>query len=248
MKTGDARGRATAISLAIGSGLAVGTFALQQGGVMLPEPVVHVLGVIGFGLIAFGGLLAVFRLNMKQGALGGIATGVVFWVAAWYFLIETHNLVVNGGFEQKLVAWKRQIAPGVDSTAEADSTASCEGSSSLKIAHVTPLRPDAVGVLRQDVRGLRSGQNYTLVFWVKSRRADAGAVFLSVDPKWAERVDVPVGEYDWQKRVKVFNTGTADSFELRVVAQAPGTVWIDGIAIYEGDLRTKKLGRDRCSD
>jgi hypothetical protein len=232
----------------IGSGLAVGTFALQQGGVILPASVVHVLGFIGLSAIAVGGLLAVPRLPARYGAPGGILIGTISWLGVWYFLIAAHSLVENGGFEHKLVAWTWSTAPGVDSTAEVDSTVSCEGSSSLKLAHSTPLRRDAVGVLRQDVRGLRPGQDYTLAFWVKSRRADAGALFLSVDSMWAERVDVPIGEYDWLKRVKVFNTGPAKVFELRIVAQAPGTVWIDGIALYKGDLRAKKLGRERCPD
>lgn len=163
------------------------------------------------------------------------------------------NLVKNGGFEEGISGWGSgyvedlvrngnfppqpkfpYITSGeAKSTGELDTTEHHDGVAAYKVHHVSAQFSHRWGSISQRIVGLRRHTFYVVSFWVKSRGAESGAVFLTPDLKWEKKLPIDGGEYDWRKYELKFNTGESDYIDLRFVAQAPALVWIDDVGVHE---------------
>jgi len=91
-----------------------------------------------------------------------------------------------------------------------------------------------MATVSQRITGLRPNTPYIVKFRVKAKEVSkTGAVFLTVSPTWNPSIDFPAGEYDWTPRKEPFFTEEGTFVDLRFVAQARATVWIDEVQITE---------------
>jgi hypothetical protein len=80
---------------------------------------------------------------------------------------------------------------------------------------------------------LRPRTFYAATFWALVSRAEPKPLFLTADLQWANRTYVENEIAGWREYRHVFNTGDSDYIDLRFVIEAPGTVWIDDVALRE---------------
>ena len=246
---------------ACGIGFAVVAFLLEQADMRLPVWSQVLLWWLAISLFVGAALLCisgpVCRFTKSFPKIGKVFYGVIPPLIALpitafivYLLLYNPSFVHNGGFEKaNLAGWTRDThgKGTVVFRAEEDKDEYCEGSFSARIAYETMPVSGKSGTLSQRVEGLSRNMPYTVVFWVKIDRFAPGAAFLSVDPAWNKRLDIVMMGGQWRKHVDVFTTANG-TFELSFVVLAPAKFWVDGVALYKGDKRGKRLGKDRCPD
>lgn len=199
----------------IGAGLAVLLFVLNRLWPNIRKPILYGVGIVAILLIGVG-IAGLFGLWEKM---------------------LTSPLVKNGGFEHGLAPWRYDQVPGVKAIGEIDSKEKFpQGYSSFRLHYGTEpgFIRDKWAMLSQRITGLRPNTPYIVKFRVKAKEVSkTGAVFLTVSPTWNPTIDFLAGEYDWTPREEPFFTDETTFVDLRFVAQARATIWIDDVQILE---------------
>ena len=217
------------------------------------------LAVIGYGLLLTAGPIrrhvwsglgkthpvdVVLATVLITGALGG--------AGAWFLakqeearLLRDH--VRNGGFEKGADFWVPDgtSGGGADSRGVLDTTDRRSGAAAFRFDHDRQKADGQWRSLSQRISRLRPRTFYAATFWALVSRAEAKPLFLTADAQWAARTYVGNELAGWREYRHVFNTGDSDFIDLRFVIEAPGTVWIDDVALRELRQDRPEPGRPR---
>jgi hypothetical protein len=168
-----------------------------------------------------------------------LITGALGGAGAWFLVKQEaarllQNHVRNGGFEKGADSWLPFVTSGgVDSRGVLDRTDRHSGAAAIRFDHASPKADGQWGSLSQRISRLRPRTFYAATFWALVSRAEPKPVFLTADAQWADRTYVGNEIAGWREYRHVFNTGDSDFIDLRFVIEAPGTVWIDDVALRE---------------
>jgi hypothetical protein len=158
---------------------------------------------------------------------GSFEQGLANWGSGYL-----EDLVRNGNHPQPpQFPWVLNLAPqstGTVDTAEHHGP----GIASFRIVHTSARADDRWGTLSQRITGLRP-HTFVITFWAKVQSSEPKAVFLTASLTWEPNYKIPSGQSDWQQHRFDFNTGQADSIDLRFVAQAPAHLWIDDVRMEQ---------------
>jgi len=228
---------AAVASAVIGYGLlltAEPTRRLVWSGLGRTHPVDIVLAV---ALItgALGGAAAWFLTEQEQARAlqsrvrnGGFENGTDFWGTGYL-----EDRIRNGSFTEELNRLPYIISGGADSHGMLDTTDRHSGVAAFRFDHGSLMANHSWGSLSQRITGLRPRTYYAATFWALVSRAEPRPLFLTADLQWAKRTYVENEIAGWREYRHVFNTGDSDYIDLRFVIEAPGTVWIDDVALRE---------------
>lgn len=158
---------------------------------------------------------------------------------AWAADAETlgTSIVANGSFEQASGAtpdfWQWGAINGAGATFATDPEIAHSGSTSVRIASTSALKPNVYGGVYQTISGITPGSEYVIRVWAKG--SGVGTCWFGGGPGWAARKAFPKGDFDWQQFELRWKAGPADtSFHLRVnVDSATTALWIDDITLQE---------------
>lgn len=159
------------------------------------------------------------------------------------------GLVGEGGFERGLVPpwgtghyesgnfnfgiwWNSSTCR---SFAKMDSAVVHAGRASLRITNLTPGGPNLFGTTAQRIRAVKPNTLYEVTLWARADGlAHDGAVQILVDPGWHMRpLSLPKGTWEWRRFQAQFDSGDLSFMDLRILSQAPGTVWLDDLTLRE---------------
>jgi hypothetical protein len=227
---------------------AVASAVIGYGLLLTAEPTRH---LVWSGLGRTHPLDIVLAVALITGALGG--------TAAWFLIKQEdaralQNRVRNGGFENGMDFWGTGyledrirndkvaegltrlpyvISGGADSQGVLDTTDRHSGVAAFRFDHGSATADTSWGSLSQRITRLRPRTVYAATFWALVSRAEPKPLFLTTDLQWATRTYVENEIAGWREYRHVFNTGDSDHIDLRFVIEAPGTVWIDDVALRE---------------
>jgi hypothetical protein len=71
---------------------------------------------------------------------------------------------------------------------------------SFRIQHASGRKDDHWGTIAQRLNGLKPHTLYRIRFWVKSKAAEPGAVFVTADLTWGKNHPIQGGRYDWRRK------------------------------------------------
>lgn len=169
-------------------------------------------------------------------------------------LIDTDNLLNNGGFEEDLEFWgtgyyETDVYKGsqgkfwasrvgmaietmkiADVMGKIDSDIRKSGVKSFKITNNSPLEAHIYGSMSQRITGLMKNTDYIVSFWAKTERADRSTFEITTDLKWLKRKYIEAGTYDWKQFSHVFNTEDNTFIDFRIISEKRGTVWVDDMS------------------
>lgn len=159
------------------------------------------------------------------------------------------GLAAEGGFERGLVPpWgtghyeSGNFSFGIwwnsstcRSFAKMDGAVTHAGRASLRITNLTPAGGHLFGTTAQRIRAVKPNTLYEISVWARADSlAQNGAVMFVVDPAWHVRpLSLPAGTWDWKRFRAQFDSGDLSFMDLRILSQAPGTVWLDDLALRE---------------
>jgi hypothetical protein len=227
---------------------AVASAVIGYGLLLTAEPTRH---LVWSGLGRTHPLDIVLAVALITGALGG--------TSAWFLIKQEEaralqNRVRNGGFENGTDFWgtgyledrirSDNVAEGLkrlpyiisgdaDSQGGVDTTDRHSGVAAFRFDHGSAKADNSWGSLSQRITRLRPRTSYAATFWALVSRAEPKPLFLTTDLQWATRTYVENEIAGWREYRHVFNTGDSDHIDLRFVIEAPGTVWIDDVALRE---------------
>ena len=167
-----------------------------------------------------------------------LVTGALGGAGAWFLHKQEEarllrNLVRNGGFEQGTDLWGAGSSSGADSRGVLDTTDRHSGMAAFRFDHGSPKTEDQWSSLSQRVARLRPRTSYAATFWALVEQAEPKPLFLTADRQGTNRAYVENAVAGWREYRLVFDTGDSDHIDLRFVIEAPGTVWIDDVALRE---------------
>jgi hypothetical protein len=152
------------------------------------------------------------------------------------------NLLLDGGFEQGLVApWGTGVyepRPTIFwGAADADGTVVTDvvhaGKKAFKIVNRTAKKPAIYKTFSQRVT-LTKGAPYCLSWWGREDNAAAGLLSLTWEKTFAGRLTMPAGSTTgWGQWAASFNAEDA-AVDIRVLSENTGTAWIDEIYLTPG--------------
>ncbi len=189
--------------------------------------------------------------------LGGLSTGIVWHFKVYALLgsLETDpsneatakpygwgrlsgNPLQNTGFEEDGAYWFSQgqlWQPdfGRPVTAYIDSNIRFAGNKSLKIVSDFQVNPDRYKISGYQDPPKAANTDYLVRFWARAIGAEAGSFFLilDMDDDWNERLSIRKGTYNWTQFARIYNTGPRNNFQISLVCQGPGTIWVDNIEV-----------------
>ena len=166
-----------------------------------------------------------------------LVTGALGGAGAWFLFRQeearlSRNLVRNGGFEKGTDFWGAGSSSGADVRGALDMTDRHSGVTAFRFDHGSPETGDQWGSLSQRITRLRPRTAYAATFWALVEQAEPKPLFLT-DRQGTNRTYVENAFAGWRAYRLVFDTGDSDHIELRFVIEAPGTVWIDDVALHE---------------
>lgn len=154
--------------------------------------------------------------------------------------LQTPNLVSNGDFESGTVGWTLDNTSPAADTLSLDTTTVASGTASarIEVTQVAPAPPRDVA-LHSNVGAVVGGQTYTLSYWIKGSAGQTVQAALQQNVSlWTTRAfQQVVLTGQWQHYLLTFTAPTSES-DLKAqfnLAGSAGTVWIDGVALQEGD-------------
>ncbi len=106
------------------------------------------------------------------------------------------------------------------------------GVASFRFDHKSSKGKDRTGSLSQRINGLIPHKFYVITFQVSAKDAADHSFFVTPKRNWKNRKYIPAGTYDWQLIIHDF-AAEEDHIDLRFVAEAPCTVWIDDVTLTE---------------
>lgn len=151
------------------------------------------------------------------------------------------NLVVDGGFEDGLVApWgtgiyepRAEIFWGAaQASASVVTTDAHSGANALLINNASTIAPQIYRTMSQAVP-VKSGAAYCLTFWVKSPGAQPGILSFPLENTWGSRIAVQGGSEDWTEYAGTVTAQTG-SFDVRLISENQGSILVDDIELTAG--------------
>lgn len=198
------------------------------------------LAVIGYGLLLtsppirrhlWSGLARRHPVDIVLATV--LVTCALGGAGAWFLRKQEEarllrNLVRNGGFEHGTDFWEAGSSRAALHTTDRHS-----GMAAFRFDLGSPPADGQSGSLSQRITRLRPRTSYAATFWALVEQADPKPLFLTADRQWTNRTYVENAIAGWREYRLVLNTGDADHIDLRFVIEAPGTVWIDDVALHE---------------
>jgi len=147
------------------------------------------------------------------------------------------NPLQNGGFEEDGAVWfptglwvPMELRPV---NAYIDTNIRLAGNKALKV--VSGIQ-QGTGVYRlsasQDPT-TTANTDYLIRFWAKADNAQSGCfgLILDMDDNWGDRLYIRAGTYNWTQFARIYNTGPTNKFQIALLCEGSGTVWVDNIEV-----------------
>ncbi len=226
----------------LAAGLYNGTGATQG-----PSPITVSLGMLlnpAQPAYSISGLASGSEWHFKVYAMtGGVETDPSFdaVINAYGWGRLDGNLLQNPSFEDGNLVWFptgfwQPMPPLRIVTASLDANIRLSGNKALKISSQIPA---GNGVYRlsasQTPPGKTPDTDYLVRFWAKAIDAQYGCfgLILNLDDNWNQRLYARGGTYEWTQFARVYNTGPKNKFEVSLLCEGTGTMWIDDIEVIQ---------------
>lgn len=175
--------------------------------------------------------------------VGGVETDPSFEVVinAYGWGRLDGNLLQNPSFEEGNAVWFptgfwQPMPPLRIVTASLDHNIRLSGNSALKVSSQIPA---GNGVYRlsaaQTPPGKKANTDYLVRFWAKAVDVQYGCfgLILNMDENWNQRLYARAGTYEWTQFARIYNTGPDNRFNVCLLCEGSGTMWIDDIEVIQ---------------
>ena len=163
---------------------------------------------------------------------GGFEGGLGQWGTGY---IEDSVRKYHAPEEGDLPYWVSPSRAATQSRLLLDKQVTHSGGAAARIEHDTPKKANHFGTIAQRVP-VRAGTTYEVVCWTRcepKRGLPEPEWFLTASREWEPKAGLPIVP-DWKEsRLRFTAHGPVTALELRFVVEAPGTYWIDDVALWE---------------